>query len=121
MTLVELINCTPHPIVYYGDEPNPVFTIPLFGIVARAEELRTTIGTIQVQAQENFVVTVRINDVRLGNLRGLPDPHPNRLYIVSRAAAEAAPERDDLLIPDLSVRDAQGRIVGCRAFARITT
>lgn len=41
------------------------------------------------------------------------------LLIVSRLVAEACPERDDLVVPDDTVRDDAGRIIGCRALARV--
>lgn len=41
------------------------------------------------------------------------------LFIVSRVVAEAAKDRDDLLIPDDVARDEEGRVIGCRALARI--
>ncbi len=40
-------------------------------------------------------------------------------FIVSRVVAEAMRDRGDLLIPDDAIRDEKGRIVGCRALARV--
>ena len=54
-----------------------------------------------------------------GAVEGLPDPEEGVVWIVSRVVAEAAKERDDLLVTDDAVRDDQGRIIGCRALARI--
>jgi hypothetical protein len=41
------------------------------------------------------------------------------LYIVSRVVAEAARDRDDLVVPDNVIRDDQGRVIACRALARV--
>ena len=38
-------------------------------------------------------------------------------YVVSRIAAEAMPERDDLLLVDGTVRGDSGQIIGCTGFA----
>jgi adenine/guanine phosphoribosyltransferase-like PRPP-binding protein len=40
------------------------------------------------------------------------------VYLVSNIVAQAV-RRDDVLIVDDIVRDGEGRILGCRAFARV--
>jgi hypothetical protein len=55
----------------------------------------------------------------LGQVVDLPEPQDDTLYIVSRAVAEAARDRDDLVVPDNVIRDDQGRVIACRALARV--
>lgn len=64
---------------------------------------------------------VQVYQATPGPVEGLPEPDPacRVRYIVSRVVAEAARGRADLLIPDDTVRDEQGRIIGCRALARL--
>ena len=52
-----------------------------------------------------------------GNETALPEPAEGTYYIVSRIACEAMPERSDLLMVDGTVRDENGRIIGCTGFA----
>jgi hypothetical protein len=78
--------------------------------VARCAVTRETVGDL---AGYPIYRTV------LGAVEGLPDPAPDTRYIVSRTVAEACPDRDDLLIPDDTVRDEAGRIVACRGFATV--
>ena len=102
----ELINLTPHPINIegYGE-------IPPSGKIARASEQRKKIGEIN---------GITVNVVTLGNVVDLPPPKPNTFYIVSRVVAEAERgKRKDLLIPDESIRDASGKIIGAKSFAII--
>ena len=49
----------------------------------------------------------------------LPDKQEGVLYIVSRITAEALPNRDDLLMVDGTVRDDDGRIIGCTGFSQL--
>lgn len=50
-------------------------------------------------------------------------PHQERGvgYIVSRACAEAFPHRDDFYIPHKTMRDDEGKIIGCLGLAQICT
>ena len=41
-------------------------------------------------------------------LRGLPEPAPGAMYVVSALAAQACGDRDDVLVPGRAIRD-QGR------------
>lgn len=52
-----------------------------------------------------------------GNETALPEPVEGTYYIVSRIACEAMPERSDLLMVDGTVRDENGRIIGCTGFS----
>lgn len=103
------INLTPHTlnIIRDGDED---IIIPPSGNVARCAVNRRQIGTID---------GVPINATEFGAVHGLPDPAPGTYYIVSALVAQACPHRVDLLITDDAVRDESGRIIGCRAFARV--
>lgn len=60
-----------------------------------------------------------VNSTTYGTPEGLPEPVYGRYYIVSALTAQAAADRKDLLIVDSTVRDGEGRIVGCTAFGRV--
>lgn len=51
-----------------------------------------------------------------GKVKNLPNVEPGVLLIVSRIVAEAATDRDDLIVPN-TVRDKNGTIIGCRSFS----
>lgn len=57
----------------------------------------------------------RVDGLPLGEVVGLPAPVRGVRYVVSILVAERLPDRDDLLVPGEQVRDAAGRIVGCRS------
>lgn len=51
---------------------------------------------------------------------GLPDSEPGTIYIVSAIVAQAiAGQRDDCFVVDETIRDEAGRIIGCKALAKI--
>lgn len=66
---------------------------------------------------------VEVVRITYGTVEGLPEPDGETYYIVSQLTAAAARQNgrsvDDLLLTADLVRDDQGRIVGCRQFARI--
>ena len=61
-------------------------------------------------------------EVQYGRLEGLPRPSLGVYLVVSAITAQAARaqgrDTSDLLLTTGLVRDAEGRIVGCTAFAR---
>ena len=102
-----IVNLTPHAIRIIGETQ---ITIPPSGIVARCFVRREKVGEVG---------SVPVNRTVFGDIEGLPDPRSNTYYIVSAIVAQACPDRHDLLIPDDTVRDDQGRIIGCRALATV--
>ncbi len=108
---MNIINLTPHDVNIITD--TGVITIPASGQVARCSTTRKVIDIISING-----IKVPINQVAYSQVEGLPNPAPDTLYIVSALVAQAC-NRQDLVIPDDSVRDEQGRIVGCRALAKV--
>lgn len=103
-----IINLTPHEITIISEGGN--ITIPPSGTVARCAVTRRQVGSVD---------GIPVNRTVFGAVEGLPEPQPNTYYIVSAIVAQARPDRGDLLITDDAVRDAQGRIIGCRALATV--
>jgi hypothetical protein len=111
----KLVNLTPHNIDLLDVEDNIILSIAPSGIVARVEMApRTRVGVVVTD-----VTDIPINRTSFGRCTSLPEPISGTYYIVSLKVAEAHLGRTDLLIVDESVRDVDGRIIGCRAFARI--
>jgi hypothetical protein len=136
---MNLVNLTPDAITIYAPESDAIIaTIPPLGFYsARVATEREQVGSIDIGGQ-----TVPINRTAFGAVEGLPRyklhcgaeacrldaalsgrpcDHAPR-YIVSAVVAQAVAERtarDDILIPDDAVRDGEGRVIGCRAFARV--
>ena len=103
-----LINLTPHEVrIIRGDGE---ITLPPSGTIARCNVTRRQVGLVD---------GIPVNRTAFGAVEGLPDPQPDTYYIVSALVAQACPDRHDLLIPDDTVRDDQGRIIGCRALATV--
>ena len=106
-----LINLTPHPIDIFDDD-RKVLTIPSSGMVRLSENvsLEETVTLNNVE--------VKIYKKSYGSA-SLPEPQEGTYFIVSLPVALAFPERSDFIIANDIVRDENGRIVGCRSFARM--
>jgi hypothetical protein len=108
------VNLTPHPVTIY-DDGEIILTVPPSGTIARIAEAPETIGSID---------DIPITMVTLGELQGLPERQSGTFYVVSMPALMAALatglDRPDLLYPYGQVRDAGGRILGCRSLARLS-
>jgi hypothetical protein len=98
-----LINCTPHTLAIHAGEQ--VIEMQASGIVPRRTLTRTA------TADTDGIPTVR---PLLGEVTGLPDAVANTYLIVSGLVLAACPDRPDLRSPGEAVRDADGKIVGCR-------
>lgn len=109
---MHIINLTPHAINFVGEDGKVFLSVPSSG-VARAAATRSKVGEIQANGG-----IIPINTTTFEEVRDLPEPQPDTIYVVSALTAQAAPERSDLYITDDAVRDDAGRIIGCRALAR---
>lgn len=107
---MNIINCTPHAINFLREDNSVLTTIEPSGTIARASQTREAVGKV------NGIV---VNQCSYGSVTGLPDPQDGTIYLVSALTAQACPERSDVFITDDAVRDENGRIIGCRAIARI--
>lgn len=111
---MELINLTPHPLTLIGPDGTVLLSQAPDGPMARCAEDRREVGTVTLPGG----ATIPLRTVGFGTVTNLPAPRDGVLYVVSRATAEAAGRRDDVVYPDEQVRDKDGRIIGCRALAR---
>ena len=109
---MEIRNLTPHEVKVLADDGSVIGTFPSVG-VARARQTDTPVGLIE---------SIPVVKTGFGEVTGLPEPTEGVAFIVSiitlNAARAHGRSTDDLLITSQAVRDDQGRIVGCRAFAR---
>ena len=106
---MKIVNLTPHCITILRAEKDPLVLDPS-GIVPRAEQHRERVGSVD---------GIPVSRVSYGDPIGLPAPQADTIYIVSALTAKAAKGRNDLYIVDDSVRDENGRIIGCRALAQV--
>ena len=110
---MRIVNLTPHEVKIVDGGNNVVAVFPSDGVarVSQCDVLVDEINSIPVVKTE------------FGEVLGLPEPAEDTVFIVSRITVEVARARglntDDLLITSGAVRDDQGRIVGCRALARL--
>lgn len=110
---MRIVNLTPHEVKIVDGGNNVVAVFPSDG-AARVSQYDVLVDEI------NSIPVVK---TEFGEVLGLPEPAEDTVFIVSRITVEVARARglntDDLLITSGAVRDDQGRIVGCRALARL--
>lgn len=109
---IKIINCTPHDVNLITENGN--ITFPKSGIIPRLTESQQKINSVAVNGIE-----IDIMEKSFLEPEGLPEPQEGTIFIVSALVAGAVKGRDDLVVPNDTVRDEEGRIIGCRSLARI--
>ncbi len=107
---MKIVNLTPHAVNFVNSDNVVVRTIGASGVVARVSTATKTIDSI-----DDIPVTI----TEFGTIENLPEPATDRIFIVSSLVAQRCTDRQDVFIPNESVRDTQGRIIGCRSLGRI--
>ena len=109
---MKIVNLTPHAInLIIGDQQ---LTVEPSGQVARVSVHIEKIGEIDGEI-EGIPITTSV----FGEVEGLPEAKANVVYLVSSLVAQRVKERNDVFIPNESVRDSEGRIIGCKSLGRI--
>lgn len=112
---VRLINLTPHSVTLWRGQ-DPALTLPPVGRFARLLE-----DWVPGRPLLMGEVEVAIAAVTYRGVEDLPDPMDGVAFVVSRVLAAAVPERSDLYFPAEEVRDAAGRVIGCRRLGTFWT
>ena len=105
-----IINLTPHEISFVGENGEITLVIEPSGSVARVSVTTETIGEC---------CGIPVTKTAYGIVEGLPEPQDDTVYLVSSLVATRVPDRGDVFIPNESVRDETGKIIGCRSLGHI--
>ena len=106
---MEIINLTQQKINIINDNGESI-TIEPSGTVARVSCRTVTTGEI---------MGIPVTETVYGTVEGLPEFQNGIVYIVSALVAQHCKDRNDVFIPNESVRDDKGRIIGCKSLGRI--
>lgn len=112
--ITKLVNLTPHAITMMDDNENILLVIEPSGNVARV-----SVRTERTETFEIDGIALATSKSVYGKVEGLPETEDGVVYIVSSLVAQRVPEREDVFIPNESVRDAKGRIIGCKSLGHI--
>ncbi len=107
-------NLTPHEVTLVGEDGKVIATFPSEGVL-RLPQTTLRVGTLKVDGDG---IEIPVTKTTFGGIDQLPPKEEGTIYIVSALTCQAAPDRDDFFIPDQTVRDEHGRIIGCRALSR---
>lgn len=117
---MKFVNLTPHAITLITPDGREI-VIPPSGVVLRATEVVAAEEMVAIET-ESGEATIPLRTLSFNNVQGLPPVEEDTLYVVSAIVAQAVkrehPERTDFVVPHELVRDAEGRVIGCRALAR---
>lgn len=110
----KLVNLTPHAITMMDDNENILLVIEPSGNTARV-----SVRTERTETLAFDDVVLATSKSVYGSVEGLPEIEEGVVYIVSSLVAQRVPEREDVFIPNESVRDDKGRIIGCKSLGHI--
>jgi hypothetical protein len=103
----KIVNLTPHAINIVGADGQVVRTIAPSGVSARLKATTVPVGDVDGIPTSKTV---------FGDGQDIPAADDaDTLYIVSQLIKSAYPTQSNLCVPADVVRDADGRIVGCRS------
>lgn len=105
-----IFNLTPHAINIVDDDNNIIRTIEPAGTIARVSAKTVRSGEFD---------GIPLTRTEFGEVVDLPEPTEDTVFVVSSIVASRVPHRSDVFIPNESVRDEKGRIVGCRSLGHI--
>lgn len=109
---MKAINMTPHDISLINGDQQVV--IKASGMLARVSTETIRTGEVSVDG-----MAIPTTETRFGEVEGLPAPEEGTIFIVSSLVAQRCRNRSDIFIPNESVRDDKGRIIGCRSLGRV--
>ena len=105
---MKLVNLTPHSITFVTE--NGDIVIEPSGTLARLTTETRCVGSY---------AGIPVTETVYGEIEGLPAYSEGVAYIVSSLVASRCKERTDVYIPNESVRDDKGRIIGCKSLGRV--
>jgi hypothetical protein len=105
------VNMTPHAINLLTSEGENIATIEPSGSMIRLDEEWSPIGTFDIDGHSVDLLHCEYSSGEI------PEPVEGTTFIVSAMVANAFPERKDFVMVAKTVRDENGRIIGCTAFA----
>jgi hypothetical protein len=121
-----VVNLTPHEVCLVAPDCSNLLVllvIPPTAPPARCIEEREISGIYGIPcAAYGGGVWPNVIRKSFSTVENLPDYVPGRegnSYIVSTLVAQALPERTDLFVVSDEVRDETGRIIACKALARL--
>lgn len=112
---MQIVNLTPHALNFVGEDGKIILTVEPSGAIARVTAKTVTTGNIEV----GVGVCIPVTATDYGEVIGLPASREGVIFVVSSLVAQRCHDRDDVFIPNESVRDEKGRIIGCRSLGRV--
>lgn len=114
---VRFVNLTPHEVSLVLGEAYTLVIEPS-GSVARVSCTTKVHDYVRINIEgEELYIPLAHNEY--GEVEGLPDFQVGTYLIVSSLVKSRVPDRHDTIVPNDSVRDSNGRIIGCKSFCEV--
>lgn len=107
---MKFVNLTPHAINFVNNDGETILTVEPSGELTRVVTQTLTIG---------YVDGIPVTATDFGEVEGLPEKEEGTVFLVSSLVAQRCKDRNDVFIPNESVRDDKGRIIGCKSLGRV--
>lgn len=112
---VRLINLTPHDVVILNNNGDKI-------VIPKSEETLRVSSETKIKdyikvIDKDSLVSIPISETKFSGISSIPERKENTFYIVSLLTCQACPDRDDFFIPNESVRDENGVIIGCKSLS----
>ena len=118
---MKIINRTPHDITMLNEDKEMGHPLTVLRVFPKSDEpIRLESSQVVVDCVSGGIYLYDVKQVVYGE-SNLPDYEEGVYYIVSALVANAYPERKDLLMVNDTVRDDNGRIIGCKSFAVVAS
>lgn len=111
--ILKIKNLTPHGVRIINKDGKVAITFPSEGSL-RLSSTRVRESTLTLSDG----VEIPITKTSFGGIDSLPPKEEGTIYIVSSLVCQACPDRPDFYIPDDTIRDENGVIIGCRSLSR---
>jgi hypothetical protein len=106
MVTPTITNLTPHKVVIMDDDQRVIAEYPTAAQAARVKLDTKLVG---------YIGKTPLTYSHVLSVDGLPDEDTDHMYIVSQFIKATLRTRNDLLVPAGTVRNSNGRVIGCRS------
>lgn len=108
---MQIINLTPHSITIVDENNTPILVLPKADVPARV--------SCSIVATGETINGIPVTANSYSDIENLPAPAEDTVYVVSSIVANRCKDRNDVFVPNESVRNDAGIIIGCRSLGRV--
>lgn len=105
--MTNICNMTPHTVNFQPENSRSIVVMPSRGVIRIEEKI----------VDDGFIDEIKVVR-RTFTTANVPEPQEGTVFIVSTIVKTAFPDRHDFIVPCDFIRNDEGQIMACKAFAR---